>query len=63
MKNFIIPLLFILAVVSLIALIYSIFAAIWGFNPTEINNFNLKLGISSLIWIILITAIIKEIEL
>lgn len=34
---------------SIIAIIYSLFAGLWGFNPTDIDWFNTKLLITSII--------------
>jgi hypothetical protein len=34
---------------SIIAIIYSLFAGLWGFNPTDIDWFNTKFLITSII--------------
>ena len=48
-------LVIVLFAVSVLSVIYSIFGGIWGFNPTSIENFNLKLFassfISAIIWV------------
>ena len=44
-----------LIVLSVLGLLYALFAGIWGFNPTEILWFNTKLGISC-IGIIMVSA-------
>ena len=42
---------------SILAIIYSLFAGLWGFNPTDINWFNTKLLITSTI--VFITSLIS----
>jgi len=39
----------IIFLLSILAIIYSLFAGLWGFNPTDIDWFNTKLLITSII--------------
>lgn len=40
-------------IICILAIIYSMIAAIWGFNPTEIINFNGKLAFTAVIGFII----------
>lgn len=57
----IIGLLFLITifVVSVIGFIYGIFAGVWQYNPTELNYFNTKLVLTSLMSIFVFSIIIK----
>lgn len=62
MKEFTMFLFIILAFLSIIGIAYSIFAGIWGFNPTLINYFNLKLGFTLFVLIIILSSGIRTLE-
>jgi len=62
MKEFTMFLFIILAFLSIIGIAYSIFAGIWGFNPTLINYFNLKLGLSLFTLVIILSSLIKAFD-
>ena len=41
--------IFVLFIISLIVIFYSLIAGTWGFNPTSIEFFNAKLGLTGII--------------
>ena len=51
-----------LFIISLIVIIYSLIAGIWGFNPTSIELFNAKLGFTGIIVFFISIIAIKIVE-
>lgn len=62
MKDYLLIFILLIGIICVIALVYSIGAGIWSYNPTIINNFNLKLGITSFLLAIAIPYILKEFD-
>jgi len=55
-------LLALILIVSLAGIFYSILCGIWGYNPTSISLFNLKLGLTSFFTFVIFSAITKAID-
>ena len=60
MEEFFIKMFRFIAIISIFALFYFIFAGIWEFNPTDIENLNVK-GVTTSILFIFISVIANQI--
>lgn len=63
MKNKIQNILLILILIFMLTFFYFIFAGIWNFNPTEIENFNIKMITTTVISTVIFTISFKFLEL
>lgn len=50
----------IIGLLSIIGIVYSLFAGVWGFNPTNISWFNTKMCITSIFVFFIVLIINKD---
>ena len=50
----------IIGLLSIIGIVYSLFAGVWGFNPTNISWFNTKICITSILVFFIALIVTKD---